>query len=186
MKLSFIAQPGTTTALCVAYTVYSEKASPSDFDAYISLVNVVPIHDSQNDTSGYYYSYSDASNIKIISDAASLALTNLTSGSKVNVVYTITTAPGSSGFYDLHWPGSCPAMIPFAVIGGSQSVNASDFPGYLQPSSCEDIGYPGDIIGYSGLTTGWISQTHAATKIQQLCQNQSTRTMRRRPGCNSY
>jgi hypothetical protein len=148
---AFVMSPDSTAKLCVTWSTNSQDLKLSDFSAEIDNVTVTPYAD------GNGYSYSRAPNVNITWNASSVHYSKINESSyAVTVIYTITATSNAHGFYTLGYPNNCPPIIPFAVVGNSQSVSSSDFPkGFFFLSSCKLSGLlsTGRITGYDGVST---------------------------------
>ncbi len=175
-ELALIMKPGTVAALCVTFASSGGgNLSAGFFSAKVYSVNATPLYNSKHYISGWEYSYNPAPGIKIASNAEMLPLQNLSPRENITVVYTITSDVNFTGYYDLSFPNSCPSKIPLAVVNASQSADASDFPGFLFPSSCALISPQkgplisvGLVTGVTGINTAWLSPnnlTNATTNI---------------------
>jgi hypothetical protein len=149
---AFVTHPASAASLCITWTTSSQNLKLSDFSAEIDEVTVTHYADGSNG-----YSYSRAPSVNITWDASSVHYGKINQSSyAVTVVYTITASSNAHGFYTLSYPNNCPPMIPFAVVGNSQSFSSSDFPqGFFFLSSCKLDGplSIGTVTGYSGMST---------------------------------
>jgi len=110
-----LADPGTTSKLCVGYS--SNSNSPV-------VLQLNPLVVSLN---------SSASGIQVTAEPGTLTVPGNQGTSPIGVayaVYTLNVSTGSQGFYVLELPGDCPRLL---ASGYSASlVNESNFGGWVQ------------------------------------------------------
>jgi len=152
--------PGSTAVLCVDWGLSPGQSSRMiNFTGTGGVVSITaePYGNASCSCSGTVYSTSAASGVTVLADPSSLTVPSY--GGLLETEYIIRTTAQSTGFYDIEFPGQCPAFLPLAIVSPGQSITASDFPGFFNPSGC--IAGPsglgtGTIIGVSGMTVSWI------------------------------
>ncbi|MDA4123598.1 MAG: hypothetical protein OK456_10505 [Thaumarchaeota archaeon] len=145
-SLAFIMQPGATATLCIHYDA-NQTFTAQGLNADAVTVN------ASSPANGSKPSVSVAPGVSFKLDSFS------TGSSGGNVMYTITTADASEGFYSLSYPGQC-ELVPFAVAIGNSPLSSFEFPGFFTAPNCPlqapFTGYT-NITGFSGMTTVWLT-----------------------------
>ena len=174
-RMVLVMQPNTEGTICVTYSVGYNASAPNIFNA-TKVQGVVNIANTQISGSGYYRTLSPAPGVNITSNAASAFDSAVQNDSttaqyhvnEVTVVYSVSASADASGIYDFSFPFDCPGLFPLAILGGSQTVISSNFPGYFTPDECPNMN-PVDssskvfltgssfITGFNGMSEVWVT-----------------------------